>query len=149
MNDPSLPNLLLTRALLALAIITAGLAAFWLLNRVILYRANKNGAQGTTQGLFSPRGVPAILYFTTPDCVACKTVQRPALERLKEQLGERLQVVEVNAQEQPDLAVRWGVLSVPTTFIINERGQLRHVNHGAARAEKLLQQLESARLEHS
>jgi thiol-disulfide isomerase/thioredoxin len=138
----ALPVMLLTRAFWALAIIAAGLALYRLLNRAILYRAQKNGAPDATQALFSLPGVPAILYFTTPDCVACKTVQRPALERLKECLGDRLQVVEINAQEKPDLASRWGVLSVPTTFIIDERGQLRHVNHGAARADKLLQQLE-------
>ncbi len=131
----------LTRALLALVIICAGCALFWLLNRVILYRAQKNAAPGEVQGLFPQRGVPSILYFTTPDCVACKTIQRPALQRLKERLGDHLQVVEIDAQERPDLASRWGVLSVPTTFVIDETGQLRHVNHGATRAEKLLEQL--------
>ncbi len=132
----------LTRAFGALAIIATGLAFYWLLNRIILYRAQKNGVPEATTTLFSRRGVPAILYFTTPDCVACKTVQRPALERVKERLGDRLEVVEIDAQERPDLANRWGVLSVPTTFIIDERGQLRHVNYGATRVDKLLQQLQ-------
>ncbi len=137
-----IPSILLTRALLALTIIAAGLALFRLLNRAILYRAQKNGAAETVEPLIAQPGTPAILYFTTPECVICKAVQRPALKTLQERLGDRLQVVEINAHERPDLASRWGVLSVPTTFIIDSQGQLRHVNHGATRADKLLQQLD-------
>jgi thiol-disulfide isomerase/thioredoxin len=131
-----------TRGLYALAIIAAGLALYWLLNRVILYRAQRNSTSSAGSIPGARSGVPAILYFTTPECVPCKTVQRPALQQIQARVGDQVQVIEINAQEQADLASRWGVLSVPTTFIIDERGQVRHVNHGAARADKLLQQLE-------
>lgn len=127
----------------ALAIIAAGAALYWLANRALLRRAQRNGASTPASLPFEPRGLPVILYFTTPECAPCRTVQRPALRRLQEHLGSRLEVVEVNAQERPDLASRWGVLSVPTTFIIDAQGQLRHVNHGVTRAEKLLQQIEA------
>jgi thiol-disulfide isomerase/thioredoxin len=140
MNELSPINPLLARAFWALIIIAAGLVFYWLLNRAILYRAQNNNA---AHSLLSVPGTPAILYFTTPDCAACKTIQRPALYRIQERLGDRLQVVEINAQEQPELAARWGVLSVPTTFVIDQHGQLRHVNHGVTRADRLLQQLET------
>lgn len=135
----SIPDTLLPRVLGALAIIAAGLVGYRLLNRLLLVRAQKNQ---DASGEPAAGGVPSILYFTTPDCAACKTVQRPALRSLQERLGDRLKVIEIDAQERPDLASRWGVLSVPTTFIIDANGQLRHVNHGVTRAEKLLQQLE-------
>jgi thioredoxin 1 len=89
-------------------------------------------------------GKPAILYFTTPYCLPCKTVQRPALADLQASLGEQIQITQVDAIEQPHLADYWGVLSVPTTFIIDSRGEPRLVNHGVASAEKLLGQLEKA-----
>jgi thiol-disulfide isomerase/thioredoxin len=142
MSTALIPIDVVTRAIWALAIIAAGLALYWLLNRMIILRAQKNSDSGGA-GLPGARsGVPAILYFTTPDCTACKTVQRPALQRLQERMGEHLQVIEIDAQERSDLASRWGVMSVPTTFILDKDGQVRHVNHGATRAEKLLQQLE-------
>jgi thioredoxin 1 len=86
-------------------------------------------------------GVAAILYFTTPQCVPCRTQQRPALAELGEQFGERVQVIQVDATEHADLADYWGVLTVPTTFIIDETGRPRHVNHGVATAANLRQQL--------
>jgi thioredoxin-like negative regulator of GroEL len=58
-------------------------------------------------------------------------------------LGEQVEVVEVDAGEQPDLASRWGVLSVPTTFIVDAHGAPRQVNHGAVSAEKLARQVEA------
>jgi thiol-disulfide isomerase/thioredoxin len=135
-------KILLLRALWALAIIAGGLAMYWLVNRWVLFRAQNNSAANGTESLLPHDGTPTILYFTTPGCTACKAVQRPALQRIQERLGEHLQIIEVNAEEQPDLAGRWGVLSVPTTFIIDAAGQVRHVNHGVARVEKLLHQLE-------
>ncbi|MCZ2095727.1 MAG: thioredoxin family protein [Chloroflexota bacterium] len=86
-------------------------------------------------------GIPAIVYFTSPSCAPCRTQQRPAIRRLLDELRGSVQVIEVDALNQPDAADRWGVLSVPTTFVLDGRGTLRQVNHGVAGTEKLKQQL--------
>jgi len=136
---------ILVRALWALGIAGILLIAFWLVNKLILVRTH-----GNQVGLESLHpGVPAILYFTTPDCVPCKTMQRPALKHLQAQLGDSLQMIEVDAVAQPRLADHWGVLSVPTTFIIDEQGQARRVNHGVASAEKLLSQVNQVSGQHA
>lgn len=127
----------LYRLVWATGIILGGLGLYWLANFTILARNSRNSAAAS--GI--QKGQPSILYFTTPDCIPCKTVQRPAIQKVSAELGPRLQVVEVNAYEQPDLARMWGVLSVPTTFIIDARGKPRHVNHGVTRADKLLKQV--------
>ncbi len=88
-------------------------------------------------------GKPAIVYFTTPTCIPCKTQQTPALNRLQAELTD-LQVVRIDATEDTEAADRWGVLSVPTTFIIDRSGQPRDVNHGVADASKLKRQLQAA-----
>jgi thiol-disulfide isomerase/thioredoxin len=88
-------------------------------------------------------GIPAILYFTTPLCAPCQTQQRPALHALLDELGSAVQVIEVNALEQADAADRWGVLSVPTTFILDRQGHPRQINHGVAGTEKLKRQLQA------
>ncbi len=130
---------ILLRFGLAIGIIGLGAFAYWLVNQRLLTRARNN-----VFTLFSKLpNKPVLVYFTTPDCAPCKTVQRPAIDRVSNLLGEKLEVVEINAYEQPDLAKTWGVLSVPTTFVIDERGEARYVNNGVARAEKLLEQIQT------
>jgi hypothetical protein len=58
-------------------------------------------------------------------------------------MGESLEVIEIDATARPDLAKTWGVMSVPTTFLLDARGQARYVNNGVTRAEKLMEQLKS------
>ena len=129
---------ILTRLLWTASIVAAGLLLYRLVNARVLSRATVKSHNQRLVAL----GKPAILYFTTPDCAACKAVQRPALTKVATRLGDRLQVLEINAYERPDLAKDWGVMSVPTTFILDSQGRPKHVNHGATPAEKLLEQLQ-------
>lgn len=129
----------LLRSGLAVAIIALGVTGYWLLNQRLLVRAKNN-----IFTLFNQLpNKPVIVYFTTPDCAPCKTVQRPALNRVSQLLGERLEVVEIDATQRPDLARIWGVMSVPTTFLLDARGEARFVNNGVTRAEKLMEQLDT------
>ena len=124
---------------LAIVIIGLGAFAYWLLNQRLLVRARNNVFK-----LFSKLPEkPVLVYFTTPDCAPCKTVQRPAINRVSYLLGEELEVVEIDATERPDLAKAWGVMSVPTTFVLDTHGEARYVNNGVARAEKLLEQIQT------
>ena len=132
-----MPSEVFVRLLWAAAIIAAGLALYRLGSFLIVNRAQ---SKVHSLNLIHP-GKPAILYFTTPDCAPCKTIQRPALRTVQSRMGDGLQVIEVNAYEQPGLAKEWGVLSVPTTFIIDASGRPRHVNHGVTPADRLMEQL--------
>jgi thiol-disulfide isomerase/thioredoxin len=127
----------LFRVLLSVGLLLVGVGIYHGINMLLLY---KNRHHSSHLDHFQ-KGKPAILYFTTPDCAPCKTVQRPALNKLQGKLGDRLQIIEVDAYDQPDLAKTWGVMSVPTTFILDSQGTPRHVNHGATSASKLLEQL--------
>lgn len=130
---------ILLRFTFAIGIIALGLGIYWLVNRYLLSRAGNN-----INHLLNPLpNKPVIVYFTTPDCVPCKTIQRPALDKLTTTLGDKLQVIEIDATERPDLAKTWGVMSVPTTFLLNARGEARYINNGVARAEKLMEQLQT------
>ena len=134
-----MPEILL-RLLEAIALVGFGWLAFRLANTAVLNRAAKAVPAAQKDAMFQT-GRPAVLYFTTPDCATCKAFQRPQLNRFSGMLGERVQVVEIDAQSQPDLAGRWGVMSVPTTFVLDAAGKPRHVNHGAVTAEKLAEQV--------
>lgn len=88
------------------------------------------------------RGIATIVYFTTPMCIPCKTQQQPALRKLQTELGDNaIQIIEIDATEDMSAAERWGVLSAPTTFVLDETFQPVHINHGVADVNKLKQQL--------
>jgi thiol-disulfide isomerase/thioredoxin len=128
---------LLLRFLLAVGIIAVGIGLYWVLNQRLLARSNISTLYGT------PPNKPVLVYFTTPTCAPCKTVQRPAINQIARTLGEKLHVIEIDAVERPDLAKTWGVMSVPTTFLLDARGVARYVNHGVTRAEKLMEQIQT------
>lgn len=126
------------RSLVAIGIIMLGTAIYWLVHQHLLSRAQNN-----LFTLFNTLpNKPVLVYFTTPTCAPCKTIQRPAIDQVAKLLGEKLQVVEIDAAEHPDLASTWGVMSVPTTFLLDARGEARYVNNGVARVEKLMEQIQ-------
>lgn len=96
------------------------------------------------------QGVPGVMLFTADFCAPCKTQQRPAIQRLLQQVGtDRLQVIEVDVQANPQAASLWGVLSLPTTYILDSKGQPKEVNYGVTSTEKLRKQLETVGLSGS
>ncbi len=130
---------ILLRLAIAAGIIFLGVSVYWLLNQRLLARAGNQ-----VRSLLNPLpNKPTIVYFTTPDCAPCKTIQRPALDKLSSLFGDGLKVVEIDATERPDLARTWGVMSVPTTFLLDSHGEARYVNNGVARVEKLMEQIQA------
>src|SRR3972149_11846447 len=126
------------RALVLLVFAAAGMATWWIVPRRAA-GARRGGAGPPPIG--SRRGLPAVLYFTAPGCSPCETEQKPALARLEGRFLGRLQILEVDATEKPQLADAWGGLAVPTTFVIDSAGRPRRGNHGPAHEHRLLAQL--------
>lgn len=126
------------RLMIAGILIGGGALFYLLLNRLILKRAVNQLSQFDS---YRP-GLPTIVYFTTPTCAPCLTTQRPIIENLRTRLGRWLQIIEVDASAQPDMARVWGVFSVPTIFVFDAGGRPRSVNHGLTSAETLIRQLD-------
>jgi thiol-disulfide isomerase/thioredoxin len=118
-----------------------GTALYTAFSRLSLRRLRRSEAEVPLSAVVPP-GKPSLVYFTSPTCAPCRTYQRPVIERLQAQLGERLQVVEIDASSETEIADRWGVMSVPTTFLFDTQGQPRFVNHGVTPLEKLFRQVE-------
>ncbi|MAE09251.1 MAG: hypothetical protein CL661_10890 [Bacteroidetes bacterium] len=87
--------------------------------------------------------ISTIVYFTTPMCAICRSTQRPAFDRLQAKM-EAVNIVKVDSTENPDGAKRWGVISVPTTFVLGRNGKPNKVNNGFVDENKLLAQLSTA-----
>ena len=57
--------------------------------------------------------VPVVVDFWAPWCGPCRTVG-PELEKLAARVGDDVKFVKVNIDENQELAVRFGVMSIPT-----------------------------------
>ncbi|KAL9183300.1 hypothetical protein ACHAXT_005087 [Thalassiosira profunda] len=66
---------------------------------------------------------PVLVLFTAPWCGPCRLVS-PVVKEVAKQYLDRVEVVEVNTDDLPDVASNAGVLSVPT-ILIYHGGEVR------------------------
>lgn len=64
---------------------------------------------------------PVLVEFWAPWCVYCRRIA-PALEKLQDQLGAELDIVQVNIDEEPLLANQEQIEVIPT-LILYKNGQ--------------------------
>jgi hypothetical protein len=103
--------------------------------------AESAGAQHPQAAL--PVGPVRVLAFSTPQCQQCHLLQKPALAEVAAQT-EQVEILSIDALEQPELAERYGILTVPSTVVLAPNGRASAVNYGFAPARVLLEQIAGA-----
>ena len=58
-------------------------------------------------------GKPVVVDFWAPWCGPCRMVA-PELEKLAGKVGDSVEFVKVNVDEARDVAMRYGIMSIPT-----------------------------------
>ncbi len=87
---------------------------------------------------------PDILYFTGENCTICHVAQRPALQRLRDVLGD-VAIREIDVAVDPSSARAYRVMTLPTTVILDSSGRAIAVNAGFAPDSMLRDQVLVAR----
>ena len=84
-------------------------------------------------------GKPAVLYFTTDECAQCRLQQAPILAQLQARVD--VAVHKLDAIEQEALAQLYGIMTVPTTVVLDTQLRPVAINHGVAPLQKLQAQI--------
>ena len=71
---------------------------------------------------------PVIIDFHALWCSPCK-VQSPILKELAEELGDKVKVIKIDVDQNPDLAGRYQIQGVPTLMIF-KNGEIKYKQAG-------------------
>ncbi|MGD8188735.1 thioredoxin [Brevibacillus ginsengisoli] len=80
----------------------------------ILNTTDQNFAQEVEQG-----GGTVLVDFWAPWCGPCKMIA-PVLEQIDSEIGNKLKIVKVNVDDNPDSAGRFGIMSIPTLLLFKD-----------------------------
>ena len=126
------------RLLITFAIMAFSGAVLFLLKRRQIALANRASHRGKKISR-----IPAIVYFWSNGCPVCKMTQKKILEEILAEYGkERLAFTAYNTDEALDVAKEWGVRTLPTTFLLDSTGAIKHINNGLIVSGDLRRQLE-------
>lgn len=83
---------------------------------------------------------PVLIDFWAPWCGPCR-MQGPILEEVVQAVGDHAIVAKVNVDEEPSLAARFGVQSIPTLVVLRG-GQVQRRMVGLQAATTLVEALQ-------
>ena len=85
-------------------------------------------------------GKPVVVDFWAEWCGPCTAIA-PILTELAEELGDQVQIAKLNVDDNPDIAMRFNVMSIPTLLVFNG-GDVQKRLVGAKGKGQLLQELD-------
>jgi len=64
-------------------------------------------------------GKPVLVDFWAEWCGPCRMIG-PALEQISDELGDRVDIVKLNIDENPDVPTKFGVRGIPTMILFKD-----------------------------
>lgn len=121
------------RIAIAIGLMVVGLAAY----RVLLFAQHRMVARGSRIDRREASGRPALLVFTSPTCGPCKLQQLPIIDRVMIDWHDMIDLSVIDVTEQPEVAARYGVWSLPTSIVLHADRSVAAINQGVASDRKL------------
>lgn len=86
--------------------------------------------------------VPVLVDFWASWCGPCRMIG-PALDEISGAMGDKVKILKLNVDENPQTASKYGVMSIPTLMIF-KGGEMASRQVGAAPKQKLQQWISAA-----
>jgi thioredoxin 1 len=80
-------------------------------------------SQDNYENLVLQAMLPVIVEFGAVWCAPCKRLE-PELEKLNEVWKDKFMLAHINVDQDPDLAMQYSVMSVPTTILIKNGNEI-------------------------
>jgi len=84
--------------------------------------------------------IPVLVDFWAPWCGPCRMVA-PIVSEIAEEYAGKLKVGKLNTDEEPGIAVKYGIMSIPTLMIF-KNGSVADQIIGAVPKEYFIQKIE-------
>jgi thioredoxin 1 len=78
---------------------------------------------------------PVVVDFWAEWCGPCRMIA-PALEEISGQIGDKVKIVKLNVDENPAIAAKYGIMSIPTLLLF-KNGEIADRQVGAQPKQKL------------
>jgi thioredoxin 1 len=82
---------------------------------------------------------PVLVDFWAPWCGPCKMIA-PILEELSQEWGDKLKIVKLNTDENPEITRQYGITGIPTMNVY-QGGEVVKTVVGALPKKKLAQEM--------
>jgi len=84
---------------------------------------------------------PKLLYFASAACSHCLAQEKIIGQVLKEYKSSEIMLKKYSVENHPALARQWRVITLPTTILLSDNGEVKHINNGLTSLTTLRTQL--------